>query len=402
MDRMSLRFRLLLTTIGSILVLFLLVLFGARHTLQRDLHAFAETQVNAGADAFQSRLQMQIDQTRSIVASAAAQTALGSAIARRDGVSLRPMLQTLQQPNGFSFVSIVDARGKVVVRANGLDIGSISNEAVSEALHNRIASGVTHVGRAELEGEYLDRDVEPLHDAVAVAAAAPVTAGNRVVGVLYAGTLLSGEGTLVRDVAKFTGGQTAVVLGNTVMASSTPLPSLGAGYESRLEPVKTLDGSKVSLWFGVPSAQFAAIADNTSRSVVLWCIVGLLIAVGIAVVLAERIARALARRSDQVAQSVKELGVLVIGSEVSNDHVVETRRKLEALEKMLHETEKPADPDGRRVQALATEAHADVIVIDALAGELNARMSQAHHRVTELNDVARALNALVKGNGVLN
>ena len=120
----------------------------------------------------------------------------------------------------------------------------------------------------------------------------------------------------------------------------------------------------------------------------------------IGVFLAERISSRIAQRSHQVTQSAKELGVLVIGTEVSGDHVVQTRRKLEDMEQLLARIvplELYGTEDARRLHALTSDAHGDVIVIDTLASELNERMQKALRSVAQLNEVADGLNALVDG-----
>ena len=94
----------------------------------------------------------------------------------------------------------------------------------------------------------------------------------------------------------------------------------------------------------------------------------------------------------------KALDVLVVGTEVSNDHVVQTREKLETVEQLLERLlPSGANGEGAKLRTLAKEATGDVIVIDTLATELNDRMRGAVDRVAELNDVVERLNRLVNG-----
>jgi methyl-accepting chemotaxis protein len=280
----------------------------------------------------------------------------------------------------------------------------------------------------ELQGELLSGDVAPFTTAIAIAAAAPISYDNRVIGAIYAGSLLSGENALVRNVSKFTGGEAAVLLGDRIASSSivttdgsafvnAAVPAAAEAlrgsryvgidrersleYFVRIDPLRDTSGALVgALWFGVPLAQLDAISNNATRSMVIWGIVGLIVAIAIGVFLSDRISRAIVKRSHQVTQSAKELGVLVIGTEVSGDHVMQTRRKLEDVEQLLERivpVEVHATDDARRLRALASEAHGDVIVIDTLAGELNERMQKAVRSVAQLNEVADGLNALVDG-----
>ena len=109
-------------------------------------------------------------------------------------------------------------------------------------------------------------------------------------------------------------------------------------------------------------------------------------------IFAARIGRAISRRSDEVNQSAKELRVLVVGGEVSGDHVTQTRETLEEIKSLSQQT-----ADSSKLHALAGQALDDVVVIDTLTAELSTRMRDAAVSVERLSAVAEELDALVAG-----
>jgi hypothetical protein len=124
-----------------------------------------------------------------------------------------------------------------------------------------------------------------------------------------------------------------------------------------------------------------------------------------------------AARSRQVRESAKELSLVIVGSEVSGDHVAQTREAIERQGDLLMqaatETWEPSHPStssGHAVaasrgisekllaaSALNAEILGDIVVIDTLAAEMAARTHQAVARVGELNEVAAGLDELVNG-----
>ena len=124
-----------------------------------------------------------------------------------------------------------------------------------------------------------------------------------------------------------------------------------------------------------------------------------------------RIGRGLVARSRQVRASAQELSVVIVGSEVSGDHVAQTRdaieRQGELLMQAATETSEPSRggvATARGVSekllaasALNAEILGDIVVIDTLAAEMAARTQQAVARVGELNEVAAGLDELVNG-----
>ena len=130
----------------------------------------------------------------------------------------------------------------------------------------------------------------------------------------------------------------------------------GVEYLTRVEPILD-DRNQViaSRWFGVPLETFTAIQQHTLVSLMLWGLVGILIGLAIAVPVVQRIARSLAARSRQVRASAQELSVVIVGSEVSGDHVAQTRAAVERQGELLMQaaTEGEAQSNERRCDELA-------------------------------------------------
>ncbi|MDB5072853.1 MAG: hypothetical protein JWM87_3964, partial [Candidatus Eremiobacteraeota bacterium] len=169
-------------------------------------------------------------------------------------------------------------------------------------------------------------------------------------------------------------------------------------------------------WFGVPLATFTAIQAHTITSLLLWGLAGILIGLLIAVPVVGRIGRQLVARSRQVRESAKELSVVIVGSEVSGDHVAQTRAAVERQGELLmqaatesQEADADVESSGNLLTAkgvaekilaasvLNQEIQGDIIVIDTLASEMAERTQQAVARVGELNEVAKGLDELVTG-----
>jgi len=170
-------------------------------------------------------------------------------------------------------------------------------------------------------------------------------------------------------------------------------------YFARIAPLTDYNGNVVgAYWFGVPYANFEALATHTLEVVAFWGLIGIAIAIAFGVLVADRLGASIARRSQQVNDSAKELRILVVGGEVSGDHVEQTREKLVKIEELA---ERVADangsPDAGALRDLASEAVGDVVVINTLTGELSMRLRDAATRVEQLGEVAEALDALVVG-----
>jgi methyl-accepting chemotaxis protein len=112
----------------------------------------------------------------------------------------------------------------------------------------------------------------------------------------------------------------------------------------------------------------------------------------------QRLSNTLARRSQQVRAAAKELGVVVVGSEVSGDHVAMTKEAVERSGALIAQLASGStDPKIAELKAVNDELQGDIIVIDTLSQEMSGRMQQAVNRVNELNDVAAGLSQLVTG-----
>jgi len=177
----------------------------------------------------------------------------------------------------------------------------------------------------------------------------------------------------------------------------------GTQFLTEVDPIlddqNTVIGSR---WYGIPLSTFRDIQNHTILSILLWGLVGLIVALALAIPVVERLSRLLIKRSRQVRASAKELSVAIVGSEVSGDHVAQTKAAVEKQGEILSAaaTAAGAGPVADKIHeaaALNGEIFGDVIVIDTLATEMSDRMQQAVTRVNDLNDVAEGLSELVTG-----
>jgi methyl-accepting chemotaxis protein len=123
----------------------------------------------------------------------------------------------------------------------------------------------------------------------------------------------------------------------------------------------------------------------------------MIIALAIAVPIVQALSATLAKRSHQVRAAAKELSVVVVGAEVSGDHVAATKAAVERSGTLIAQVASGDLSKVDELRSLNDEVRNDITVIDTLSQEMAARMKQAVDRVEELNDVAGGLNELVTG-----
>jgi hypothetical protein len=132
-----------------------------------------------------------------------------------------------------------------------------------------------------------------------------------------------------------------------------------------------------------------------TETFMLWGLLAMIVALLVAVPIVQRLSKAIAQRSAQVSAAAKELGVTIVGGEVSGDHVSATKAAVERAGQLiaeLGESGKVAE-----LKAVNEELQGDMIVIDTLSQEMSNRLQQAVQRVNELSDVAAGLDKLVHG-----
>ena len=421
--KLGLRTRLLGTVIGAILVFFIIMMVAVRTTLSNDLQHLATSQVAAGRDAFKAVMGNRGLQTTFVLQQAAGQRPLLSALKSGDASALKDIATSIAQPNAFDFVTIVDARGNVVSRANG-PAGGKGGPMLIDALKGNTGNGWVRFDQAQMREEHAGNGATG--SALALQSAVPIYDGPKVIGAIEGGTLFSGQNKFISDTASYTGGQVAILTGSDITSSSmqsdggvsfiakgvknaaAPLQGnkfIGSDVENNVEYFAQIDpitgtDSKVigASWFGIPLAQLSIIQQHATNTILLYGVLGLVLAIGVAVFVVNRVSHDIIESSDQVRESAKALDVLVVGSEVSNDHVIQTKRKLETVEQLIERVVPvSANGEGARLRSLAKETTGDLIVIDTLAGELNDRMRGAVDRVAELNSVVERLNKLVNG-----
>jgi Arc/MetJ-type ribon-helix-helix transcriptional regulator len=421
LEHMSgLRLRLTVVLVFSMILAFSLLFVGVYASLHADMTSLASQQVGAGAQALQASFASRSDVIRSAVLQSAAQQQLEDAIARKDAETLHRLSADLALSSGLSFVVVVDPAGKILAGSRSGPGASPLDAAASSAASGTMISGVALLPAREMSVLTGRSSGEP---ALAIVTASPVNVAGRTIGVLYGGEFVDAGTRSLADVGRLTAGIAAIVLDGQFAATSLmgpdgapviglQIPDAPAGraafsgretlhgvdYFASTTPLTDYNGNVVAAyWFGVPYARFEALTNHTLSIVAFWALIGIVIAVAFGVYVADRLGAAIAKRSRQVNDSAQELRVLVVGGEVSGDHVEQTQEKLEQIEMMMGHMDAGRPSDLGRLRQLASEAVGDVIVINTLTKELSTRLRDAGSRVEQLGEVARALDVLVVG-----
>jgi hypothetical protein len=447
--KLGLRSKLIGTLVGAIVISSAIGAIAARQTMAADLNGLATHQVGSGSTGFAGYW----DAKRDLVKLLVGQAALNETIRRGTAAhanNLNGTLTEIARQGGLSFLTVVDVRGTVVARSTGGRTGmKHSSPFVKRALLGETVRTAATIPHDELVPEMLEPQIESttagregLVEGLGIVSAVPISDTNgRTIGAVYGGIVIDHYYDVVDQAAQALGGKAAVIFEGELISSSLTRPDGtrlvddtasatvkdlkapfygtdvegGVEYLVRVEPI--LDDQMhvvAARWFGVPLSTFTRIQQRTVVSMLGWSIVGILIGLAIALPVVGRIARDLVARSRQVRTSAQELSVVIVGSEVSGDHVAQTRAAVERQGELLMQaaTETAPQESGYRVatatargvsekllaaSALNAEILGDVVVIDTLASEMAERTQQAVARVNELNEVAAGLDELVTG-----
>lgn len=446
--KLGLRTKLIGTLVGAIVISSLIGAVAARDTMATDLNKLAMQQVLSGSTGYAGYWDQKRDSVKLLVTQAAINEAIRHATATRDTKGLTDTLAGIAREGGLSFLTVVDAQGRVVARANGGSTGvTVPSPFIARALSGETVDTAARIAHDELEPEQLVPQIDAttsgrqgVAEGLGIVSATPISDANeRTVGAVYGGILMNHYYDIVDAAAHALGGKAAVIFGNELIAGSVPRAdgtrlvdemaplSLrnvketysgidregGLDYLVRVEPILNDQNDVIAArWFGVPLATFTGIQWHTLLSLMVWGLVGIVIGLAIALPVVERLSRRLSARSRQVRDSAKELSVVIIGSEVSGDHIAQTRNAVERQGELLMQAATESTPvrssGGVAVRrgvsekllaasALNAEILGDIVVIDTLATEMSSRTQQAVARVNELNDVAAGLNELVTG-----
>ena len=411
---MGLRARLVAMLVIVMVLAFVLLLAGVNFGLRNDVQGLAQQSVDAGSSALAGAVDARVEQIRSAILQGSAQTSLAQALASKNRAALASAASDIAVSNNLSFVVVTDAKGNILAGSRNAS-GSLANDPVIVGGEAAVVGGVQVLDQKTIAA----LGVSAQAPALGLAIASPVNVNGVAVGVLYGGTVVDSTTKFIDDVARFTGGATGIVLGGKFadtsiqtkegaketglsvahgdvsdrQAFSGPETIDGVEYFAKTAPLASFDGSVVgATWFAIPYAQFHAIVNNTLRQIVLWGAIGIVIALVAGTIVASRIGRAISKRSEEVNESARRLKVLVVGGEVSGDHVTRTRETLEEIVNLAQRAH-----DAQALQALAQDAVSDVVVIDTLTSEMSTRMRDAAVSVERLSAVAEELDALVAG-----
>ncbi len=438
--KMSLRVRLLGTIIGAIVLFFIISVVAARLVLSKDLRAQGETEVTNGAGAFGGYWDSRKDQIKLLVAQDAVQDALRKNLQAGNSAALQDQLSNIARTSGLSFLTVVDANGNVVARANGPQKGSLKgNSLISRALTGETVSTATLLDTTFLNGEGLAPQAQSdikgaggtvvahINKGLSIVSAAPISDANeRTIGAIYGGVLMNHYYDLVDQAKHALGGSSAVLEGDAIVASTIegtdgtrvvdvqvgPAASVvqtgtaftgsdtqgGTEYLVHVDPIQDDQNVVVGArWYGVPMAQINDIINHITLTLLLWGFIAMILALALAIPIVQRVSNTLGQRSHQVREAAKELGVIIVGSEVSGDHVALTKAAVDKTATLVNQIAAGDSGKIAELKAVNEELQSDMTVLDTLSGEMATRMKQAVDRVEELNDVAGGLNELVTG-----
>jgi hypothetical protein len=444
--KLGLRAKLVGTLVGAIVISSAISAVAARNSMAADLNNLAMQQVGSGATGFAGYWDGKRDLVKLMVGQAAINDAIRRGTASH-AKNLEATLTGIAHQGGLSFLTVVDAHGIVIARATGGRPGmKLASPFVQRALSGETVSTAATIPHDELVPELLEPQIESttsgregLVEGLGMISAVPISDANeRTIGAAYGGIIVDHYYDVVDQAAHSLGGKAAVIFEGELISSSVTRPDGtrlvddsaservrdvkqpyfgvdregGVDYLVRVEPVLN-DQSQViaSRWFGVPLATFTGIQAHTLTSLLAWGLVGILIGLAIAIPVVNRIGKGLVARSRQVRESAKELSLVIVGSEVSGDHVTQTREAIERQGDLLMQAAtETAEPSRGGVatargvsekllaaSALNAEILGDIVVIDTLAAEMASRTQQAVARVGELNEVAAGLDELVNG-----
>jgi sensor histidine kinase regulating citrate/malate metabolism len=429
--KLGLRTKVIGTLVIAMIISTAISAIAARQTMATDLNRLAAQQVTSGSTGFAGYWDAKRDAVKLLVTQAAIDDAVRRGTVGHDTAKLSDALAGIARQSGLSFLTVADASGKVLARANGGKTGTkLTSPFVARALDGETVSTAAVLPHDELDAEQLLPQIESttsghegVSEGLAVVSATPISDQNeRTIGVVYGGIVMNHYYDVVDEAAHALGGKAAVIFDGELVSSSISradgtrlvdesVPASlaatkttwtgvdtegGEQYIARVQPVLDDRNNVVGeQWFGVPLTTFADIQSHTLFSLLLWSVVGILIGLLIAIPVVERISRQLIRRSGQVRASAKELSVVIVGSEVSGDHVTQTRAAVEREGELLAQA--GSSPTIAEAAALNAEILGDVIVIETLTTEMAARTAQAVTRVNELNEVAAGLDQLVTG-----
>ena len=437
---MSLRIRLLGTIVGAIVLFFIISVVAARLALSNDLMAQGKAEVTNGSNAFAGYWAARKEQVRLLIAQDAVADALRKDLQSHDTKALQDFLSNLARTSGLSFLTVVDTNGNVVARGNGGSGGSLAKDSyIQRALTGETVSSAVVMPQRELQGEGLElqamsnvsqdgKTVEKVTGGLAIVATAPISdLSERTLGAIYGGVLMNHFYDLVDQSSQALGGQTGVMIGDAMVASTISMPdgtrvidskvnaydanNLSGGtpwvgsdveggtqYLARLNPIQNDQNQVIgALWYGTPMSQITSIINHMTETFILWGFIAMIIALIVSVPVVQRLSVLLTKRSEQVSAAAKELGVAIVGGEVSGDHVAATKAAVERAGKLIGDLSSGKSGAVEELKAVNDELAGDMIVIDTLSQEMSSRLQQAVARVAELNDVASGLDILVHG-----
>ncbi len=443
---MGLRTRLIGTLLIATLIFFAISAIAAKVTMSNDLNALGAEQVQSGSTAFGGYWDQKRDQIKILVGQVGIQDAIRKFVATKDSANLSSSLSDTARQAGLSFLVVVDTSGRVVGGANDVAAhAKLDTPYVTRAITGETVSTAAILGARELTELQLEPQVQAtiksasgatvqMTRGLALVAAAPVSdAEEHTLGAVYGGVVINHYYDLVDQVSSALGGKSAVLLGDTVVSGTisnsdgtrlvdTVLPAAGdvvktgkpwsgvdneAGVDYLTAMTPIVDDQQTTigaLWYGVPLSKYTDIQNHTLLSILLWGLLGLVVALLVAIPVVNGIAANIIRRSKQVSESAKELAVIVVGSEVSGDHAAQTLQTVQRAGTVIGDL--AAEESGgvatvtdkiNRLASLNAEIQSDVVVIDTLAREMSDRMRDAETRVADLNDVASGLRKLVTG-----
>jgi two-component system NtrC family sensor kinase len=215
---MTVRLKLTMGVICAILVANALLMLVAVVYLEQVWLNEVQTRVRLDLNAARAAYEDHIQDIAGFLLASSLDRGLAAAIARGDRQQLTPLLSRLRAAGGMDYVVALDVGGKVLLRTNPAERaqGRIANPLVNQVLKTRHPARGTLVLTAselEAEGPELARqarmelrptsaarpsDVRVHTEGLVAAACVPVLSDEgKLIGVLYAGSLLNRRNDLV-------------------------------------------------------------------------------------------------------------------------------------------------------------------------------------------------------------
>jgi len=440
--RVSILYKIIGVLVCSILLTGVAIFFTARHFMAEGFEKDAQRNLRNMERVVAAEVANLNDKYLDAARLIADNSSLVGAIMSRDVTTLKDILADTMKRTGAQFITLADAKGNVVLRSHSNKRGdSVLNQGVVQKALRGEASVNTERGTAVK---------------FSVRAAAPIKAGNSIIGVLIIGEALDSH-RFVDNIKKMTGlemtifeGDTRIsttLMNNGARAVGTQLnrPDIsnavigggqtfeanavlfGKPFKTLYWPLKDNAGKVMGMWFiGLDHST----VDRTISSIAFSCIVAVLIIAVVLSLIGVLFSRALVlplkksvnfatavaggslneqltvARKDEIGDLADSLRTMVDSLKRKIGEAEEATATAEEKSRQAEQATREAEEAARRAEAAKSEGmHAAagqlegmVSAISAAASELSAQIEQSDRGAVEssqrLGEAATAMNEM--------